>query len=188
MTKDSRDDGEMGVLDELISRILAAARAVAWEVTTGRQAPSPELRDLTAAVDAHEQWRGGSVVSGEVTESPDAARHAAVLESLSLERRHYEALGDVMRRQLAVVDGRRRIVERHAPLDLEANGMRCSHCSADQAPAGWPCDDYRDAAADALDPMMSSTTVMVGGGFMILHDEPVITPYEGEFKPRPKDD
>lgn len=37
------------------------------------------------------------------------------------------------------------ILERHAPLDLAANGIRCSHCSADQAPAGWPCDDYRDA-------------------------------------------
>jgi hypothetical protein len=38
------------------------------------------------------------------------------------------------------------ILERHAPLDLGANGIRCSRCPADAAPAGWPCPDYRDAA------------------------------------------
>lgn len=59
-SKAESGDGEQGggpTVAELHERILAAARAVAWEVTTGRLAPTRELRELTHAVDAHERWR-----------------------------------------------------------------------------------------------------------------------------------
>lgn len=49
----------------------------------------------------------------------------------------------------AVLRGRRRIIERHAPLDYaEPIGAVCS--SPDHAGAGpmFPCDEYLDAAAD----------------------------------------
>jgi hypothetical protein len=55
---------------------------------------------------------------------------------------------------LAVLAGRRRIVERHAPVDMgahRANPVGCPICQgAYYTVESWPCDDYRDAAADLL--------------------------------------
>lgn len=53
----------------------------------------------------------------------------------------------------AVIAGRRRIIERHGP-DPDGDHRFCSRCVA-EAPRGpvpvpWPCDDWRDAAADLL--------------------------------------
>jgi hypothetical protein len=50
----------------------------------------------------------------------------------------------------AVMRGRRRIIERHAPIDYGAVGAVCQ--SPDHAGAGplFPCDEYLDAAADLM--------------------------------------
>lgn len=61
-----------------------------------------------------------------------------------------EAILTLRNSAAAVLAGRRRIVERHAPNNL---GSRITYCG--DAPhlddlESWPCDDYRDAAADLL--------------------------------------
>ncbi len=57
-----------------------------------------------------------------------------------------EALIIWLRNSAAVVlAGRRRIVERHAP-DLDPSSGPWCHDAGHR----WPCDDYRDAAADLL--------------------------------------
>ncbi len=58
----------------------------------------------------------------------------------------------------AVLRGRRRIVERHAPIERSKHPDQPPFCGAcidrpDYAggtAADWPCEDYRDAAADLL--------------------------------------
>jgi hypothetical protein len=54
----------------------------------------------------------------------------------------------------AVMRGRRRIIERHAPIDTPA-GEFCRSCPMGLGDGSgrfrdWPCDEYRDAAADLL--------------------------------------
>lgn len=54
-------------------------------------------------------------------------------------------------RTLAQLAGRRRIIERHAPIDYGVMGACCRDPQhAGGAGPSWPCDDYRDAAADLL--------------------------------------
>ena len=56
-------------------------------------------------------------------------------------------------RVLAQLAGRRRIVERHTPIILTDGAAYCRHCPDPDHPdwsEAWPCDDYRDAAADLL--------------------------------------
>lgn len=79
-------------------------------------------------------------------------QHAHVLDRLATTRGHFAALGFAYDSQVAAVDGRQRIVERHAPLPCHA-GPECAHCTGltvGEDTVAWPCDDYRDAAADLL--------------------------------------
>lgn len=58
-------------------------------------------------------------------------------------------------RVLAQLAGRRRIVERHAPVILTDGAAYCRRCPDLDHPdwsEAWPCDDYRDAGADLLPP------------------------------------
>ncbi len=51
---------------------------------------------------------------------------------------------------LPVLRGRRRIIERHAPIDYGKFGVSCqSHDHAGPGPS-FPCDEYLDAAADLM--------------------------------------
>lgn len=51
---------------------------------------------------------------------------------------------------LAVLAGRRRILQRHAPEVYNGETLPfCEHHGQSRTTA-WPCDDYRDAAADLM--------------------------------------
>lgn len=75
----------------------------------------------------------------------EAETHAAVLAGL-------DRLADLA--DDAVLRGRRRIIERHAPYTIDtplAGRNRGTWCEDHRKLGGpWPCADYRDAAADLL--------------------------------------
>lgn len=61
------------------------------------------------------------------------------------------ALLDVVHLEDAdALEGRRNILERHAPIML-SYGANCSSCTYDQAAGPWPCPDYRDASAGLIE-------------------------------------
>lgn len=76
-----------------------------------------------------------------------AERHAAVLDALACQRRRSGGSSADGGRHSASLDGRRRILERHAPDDHHGG---CGHCPIEGTFPPFPCDDYRDAAAGLL--------------------------------------
>lgn len=84
-----------------------------------------------------------------------AEQHAAVLAGLD------EQIGEIpsysvrgQTEKLPVLAGRRRIVERHAPeSEDKARSFAAHYCDNARCYDNldeWPCEDYRDAAADLL--------------------------------------
>ena len=96
-----------------------------------------------------------------------AEQHAAVLDAAA--KRYYQAVYDHCHDspEALGLDGRRRILERHAPVMTVPYGSglspmaQCGACAAlchsssglrceEPIDGPWPCEDYRDAAAGLL--------------------------------------
>jgi hypothetical protein len=95
----------------------------------------------------HANQDGPDLVSGDV-----AVIVVSVRDEYAVEVRDADAAVIVALRNsaAAVLRGRRRIIERHRP-DLErfsGIGVLCAYCSVRGAKVAFPCEDYRDAAAD----------------------------------------
>ena len=81
---------------------------------------------------------------------PDAPRgpgSGLVTDADDLPPADVEAILLLRNSAAAVLAGRRRIIERHAPHRWPDGVVWCRECAER---ADWPCVDYRDAAADLL--------------------------------------
>jgi hypothetical protein len=89
----------------------------------------------------------------DVTGLPPAQQHTAVLASLNALDQAVADLSEAITQDqaataLPVAPGRRRIVERHAPLSDQTDPICASPTSIGER---WPCPDYLDAADGLVD-------------------------------------
>lgn len=86
----------------------------------------------------------------DITGLPPAQQHAQVLAALDARAERIRTTGGHHREDdLAGIEGRRRVLGRHAPV-VETGMTVCPPCDEGAVRSIWPCDDYRDAAAGLI--------------------------------------
>jgi hypothetical protein len=114
-----------------LDRLIELGRAAAEEAGPGPWHAVPDIADNTADVLGPDH---STVIYNEGTVTIALAEHLAAQHPNTV---------------LAQLAGRRRIIERHAPTVMDGvDGPWCGCCRP--TAARWPCDTYRDAAADLL--------------------------------------
>lgn len=134
----------------------ATAEMLMRQLRTGRVEPGePDLagEQISALGDALRRLARTARTArlgGAMTYPTPIELHNAVLTAAR--KRYYTAVyqhGPASTEAVGLA-GRRRILERHPPAGYAAtrsNGDYCGRTLCDEAEAGWPCPDYRDAAA-----------------------------------------